>query len=497
MPDLLELAGVNKRYGGVWALRDAGLTLRRGEVHALVGENGAGKSTLAKIVAGSVVPDSGAILLDGKPAHLPTPLAAQRLGIGMIFQELDLFPHLTVGDNMVINNLRFREGRVVSRRRIDEFCRPVLEQVGLGGATGELVRDLPIGHQQLVAIARALSMEARILLMDEPTSSLFDDAAERLFGLIAELKRRGVSVVYVSHKMDEILRVADRVTVLRDGANVGTREARDTGLDELIRMMVGRELDGAPAADSGPRGEPLLSVEGLVTDKLKDISFQVASGEILGIAGLVGAGRSELGRAMAGLDRLERGTIRMEGRTVQPRSPREAWRLGLALLPEDRKLEGLMMQMSVAENSTLAVIERMHAAGFVRRRREEAAIRPLFDDLVLKTASHRAPLSQLSGGNQQKVLLAKCLLADPRVLFLDDPTRGIDIGAKHDIHRIIAGLALRGKAVIFVSSELPELLSCCHRILVMRGGRIAASFHAGEATEQKIMAAAAIAGAAF
>lgn len=462
---MLRAENISKYYGGVSALRNAHFALRAGEVHALMGENGAGKSTLAKIIAGSVRPDEGTILVDGPPAP-----------IAIIYQELDLFPNLTVGENIVIGNLRFAERGFVSFRRIDAFCRPFLRQVGLDCGTQVLAGALSIGQMQLLAIARALSMNARIILMDEPTSSLFDDSVARLFSLIAELKQRGVSIVYVSHKMDEILRICDRVTVLRDGETIGTREVGETSADELVHMMVARELKSAARPEPQQLGGVVLSVAGLSTRKLRDVSFELHRGEVLGIAGLVGAGRSELGAALFGLEPITGGAIHRRGT--------------IGLLPEDRKLQGLMMQMSVIENSTLAILGRLQTLGFIHRGRESSMVKPLFDKLALRCPSYGAAAGSLSGGNQQKLLLAKCLLANPDVLFLDDPTRGIDVGAKEDIYRVIGELALRGKAVIFVSSELPELVRCCDRIMVMKQGRVTATFGAQEVSQEKIMAMA-------
>ena len=476
MPPLLEATNVSKHYGGVLALRNASFALRAGEVHALIGENGAGKSTLARIIAGSTVADTASIAMDGRAAAIRNPRDAQRLGIGMIYQELDLFPNLTVGENLVIGNLHFPEERLAIPGRIAAFCRPFLERVGLACGANERVGTLPIGQQQLVAIARALSMDARILLMDEPTSSLFDDAVERLFGLITELKRAGVAMVYVSHKMDEILRICDRATVLRDGETIGTVETAETNVEELIRMMVGRDLQLAVRPQRKRSGETVLTVEGLTTDKLRDVSFELKRGEVLGVAGLVGAGRSELGAALFGMDRIRRGTIRARG--------------SIGLLPEDRRLQGLMMSMSVLENSTLAVLRRFQRFGLIRAREELRALEPLARQLDLHCDSAAQPVGQLSGGNQQKVLLARWLLRDPDVLFLDDPTRGIDVAAKQDIYRIIDELAAAVKGVVLVSSELPELLRCSDRILVLNAGRVTAVYDATEATQEKIMAAA-------
>jgi ABC-type sugar transport system ATPase subunit len=479
--EILRADGVRKHFDGVQALRGASFSLAAGEVHALMGENGAGKSTLAKIVAGSVCADAGRISMDGKPVEIKSPLDAQRLGIGIIYQELDLFPHLSIAENIAI-------GRPVKFRDLNRFAQPFLDQVGLAASARTMLGSLRAGEMQMVAIARALASHARILFMDEPTSSLFDDAVERLFRLIEGLKQSGVAVVYVSHRMNEIFRICDRATVLRDGSTVGTRVIADTSTDELIRMMVGRDLESTARAQA-VSAESLLSVSNVSTKKLQNISFELHRGEVLGIAGLVGAGRSEIGAALFGLDHRLSGTIRLNGREVAPRSPSEAIKLGIALVPEDRKGEGLMMQMSVSENATLG---RFSKLGFINPSEEESALDPVFRTLALKTASRDARVSTLSGGNQQKVLLARCLLANPDVLFLDDPTRGIDVGAKQEIYAIIEKLTSEGKGVMLVSSELPELLRCSDRILVMREGRVTATFDRSGATEERIMKAATV-----
>jgi len=478
---MLRIEEVRKHYDGVAALRGASFSLASGEVHALIGENGAGKSTLGKIIAGSVRADAANIFLDGKQVEINSPLDAQRLGIGIIYQELDLFPHLSIAENIAI-------GRPVKFRELARFAQPFLDQVGISISARTRLGVLRTGEMQLVAIARALASNARILIMDEPTSCLFDDAVERLFQLIADLKRRGVAIVYVSHRMDEIFRICDRATVLRDGATVGTRAIADTSPGELIRMMVGRDLESithrAPVS-----GAPLLSVAGLSTSKLQNISFELRKGELLGIAGLVGAGRSEIGAALYGLDRRSSGSIQLNGRAIDPRSPSDAIRCGIALLPEDRKSEGLMMQMSIAENAAMG---RGSRRGVIDRAEEARALDPVFRGLALRFSSTAARVSTLSGGNQQKVLLARCLLANPEVLFLDDPTRGIDVGAKQEIYTIIDRLKAEGKGILLVSSELPELLRCSDRILVMREGRAAAMLDQNQATEERIMSAAAL-----
>jgi ABC-type sugar transport system ATPase subunit len=469
MAAVLVADGITKHYGGVYALKGARFEVRAGEVHALMGENGAGKSTLARILAGSAKADAGIISLDGRPIHIANPIDAQRLGIGIIYQELDLFPSLSVAENLVIGNLH------AAGQRIESFCRPFLDQAGLNCDLRQPVSALPIGQRQLLAIARALSMNARILLMDEPTSSLSGDAAERLFALIGDLKRRGVAIVYVSHKMDEIFRLADRATVLRDGETIGTVEIAATSPEELIRMMVGRDLQVA-ARRRSIAGDIALTVRGLTTAKLRDVSFELHRGQVLGIAGLVGSGRSELGAALYGLDRVRAGTVDARAR--------------IGLVPEDRRLQGLMMRMSVLENSTLAVLPSLARFGFLNLRREAAELAPVARQLGLNCPSLHAPVGQLSGGNQQKVLLSRWLLVNPGILFLDDPTRGIDVGAKQDIYRMIDDLAAAGAGILLVSSELPELLRCSDRILVLRNGRVAASFDGSDATQEKIMAEA-------
>jgi ABC-type sugar transport system ATPase subunit len=490
MGDIIQAEKIDKRYDGVHALKSVSLSVAEGEVHALVGENGAGKSTLGKVIAGVVRADSGVITVAGSQVSIATPLDAQKLGVAIIFQELDLFPNLTVGENIVIGNLKVEHGFLVDFRAVERFCRRFLDEVGLRCSAGALLQDLPIGEVQLVAIARALSMDARLIVMDEPTSSLADDAVDNLFRVIRSLKERGVAVVYVSHKMKEIFAIADRITVLRDGEVIGTKAAADTNIDEIIAMMVGRQIGARVAASEPSLGDPLFTVQGLTTAKLRDVSFDLRAGEVLGIAGLVGAGRSEIGAALFGLDRRLAGTIRLGGEIVAPRSPRQAMRCGIGYLPEDRKLQGLMMQGTVRENSSIALLHRLQTLGFVRTGDEGAKIGAVHQRTRLKAASYEAPVSSLSGGNQQKVLIAKWLLVDPRVMFLDDPTRGIDIGAKQDVYELIAELAAKGKGVMFVSSELPELLRCCNRIMVMHEGKVAGVVDAATTTEEEIMALA-------
>ena len=399
---MLRVQNIEKHYDGVHALRNVSLSIERGEVHALLGENGAGKSTLGKIIAGAVRPDAGQIFLDDKPVRIDRPLDAQKLGIGIIFQELDLFGHLSVGENIVIRNLKTDESPLVNFRAIDGFCSPFLKQVGLNVSARTPLRELSIGQMQLVAIARALSMDARLIVMDEPTSALSEDAADNLLRLIRELRGRGVSIVYVSHKMKEIMQIADRLTVMRDGAVVATHRAADVSIDQIITMMVGRELKSHHQASRTPSERTVLSVQNLTTRKLRDVSFELREGEVLGVAGLVGAGRSELGNALFGIDRITSGSISLHGGAIAPRSPRHAIRLGIGLLPEDRKLQGLAMNASVRDNSSVSVLGQFSRLGIIRRRPELSAIERVHTRTRLKSAGYDISVSACRAETSRK-----------------------------------------------------------------------------------------------
>ncbi|HEX6895853.1 MAG TPA: sugar ABC transporter ATP-binding protein [Bryobacteraceae bacterium] len=488
---LLTARQISKHYDGTQALRSVDLDVVAGEVHALVGENGAGKSTLSKIIAGAVQPDSGELVWDGLPVAFHNPVEAQRAGIGIIFQELDVFPHLSVADNLTIGSLRAERGAWLQQKDMKAFCEPLLDEVGLRVPLGRLVGDLSIAQMQLILIARALGMNARLLIMDEPTSALSDDNADTLFRLIAQLKQKGVSLLYVSHKMDEIFRVSDRISVLRDGAHIATVRTTDTDLARVIAMMVGRELDSGTAEPAaGGARQRLLRVKTLSSRKLAGIHFDLHAGEVLGVAGLVGSGRSSLGSALFGLDSSVQGEIELRGAAYHPSSPNHAIRCGIGLVPEDRKTMGLMMQMSVEDNATISVLDRVQSFGFLRNTAAREMAEQVNARLRVKTAAIDALISTLSGGNQQKVLLARWLLVNPDIIILDDPTRGIDIGAKYDIYQVIRSLAEIGKGVILISSELPELLQCCDRILVLHEGEQTGILDRAGATQEKIMALA-------
>jgi len=483
MPTALTALNISKRFQATQALLNVSFHLEPGEVHALMGENGAGKSTLAKILAGVIAPDEGEIFIAGRREILDHPRRAQACGIGMVFQELDLFPHLTVAENMAIANPTAREKAIVRKTELESWCSGYLEQVRLDVRPGALLRDLSIGQTQRVAIARALSMNSRILLLDEPTSSLTNDGVESLFELIAHLKSQGVSFVYVSHKMAEVSRIADRVTVLRDGKRVGTRVARELSPDDLITMMVGRALDRKLRAERDHGKSIVLHVEDLTTAFLAGINFDLHAGEVLGVAGLVGAGRSELGASLFGMRKQTRGTVLLNGKTFNPQTPAEAIHRGFCLLPEDRRCEGIFPKMSVRENASIAILERLGRAVF---REETRRVAVLQSELGVSAAPETA-IAHLSGGNQQKIVLARWLLAEPLVLFLDDPTRGIDVAAKEQIYGIIEELAAKGKGIILVSSELPELWRCCDRILVLQEGRQAGIVKTQDSSQEDVM----------
>jgi ABC-type sugar transport system ATPase subunit len=492
---LFSARKINKHFDGTQALRDVDFAVEAGTVHALVGENGAGKSTLSKIVAGVMQPDSGEFLWNGKRVAVRNPVAAQRLGIGTIFQELDVFPHLSVADNLALGTLNGERSSWLDRRTTVDFAAPLMREVGLRVDPGRLVADLSIAQMQLVLIARALGMNARLLIMDEPTSTLSEDYAERLFGLIDRLKQRGVAIIYVSHKMTEIFRLSDCITVLRDGAHIETVQTQETDIGHIVAMMIGRTLDAntntIAAAERAPQDRKVvLRARKLSSRKLLNLSFDLHEGEVLGVAGLVGSGRSSLGAALFGLDSSVSGEIELRGQPYQPASPRNAIRRGIGLLPEDRKTMGLMMQMSVEENTTISILDRLQSFGFLRTTEARDKAAAMHRTLRLKTLRTDTGISTLSGGNQQKVLLARWLLVNPGVMILDDPTRGVDVGAKFDIYRIIRSLSDAGKGVILLSSELPELLRCCDRIMVLCDGQQAGILSRREATQENIMALA-------
>ncbi len=489
---MLNVTHLAKSYSGVRALGDASLQVRAGEVHGLVGENGAGKSTLVRILTGAAAPDAGTIDLAGERVQRFTPGDARARGVVAIHQHPALFPDLSVAENLAIGweptTWLARVDWRARRRRAREMLARVDAHIDVDCEAGAL--SLP--EQQLVEIARALSVEARLLILDEPTASLTPREVDRLFVLLDDLRRAGVAIMYITHRLDELPRLADRVTVLRDGTTVGTQAIAEIDPARLIRMMVGRDVAAVFPKREVPIGEPVLEITGLTSAAagVRDINLTVRRGEIVTLAGLVGAGRTELARVLFGLTPIERGEIRVAGRPVRPNGPAEAIALGLAYLPEDRRRHGVVLDLSVADNLTLSTLSAISHRGWLDRSAERATAQRLVDALAVKTASLDTPVRQLSGGNQQKVALGRWLVRPPAVLMLDEPTQGVDVGAKAEIHRLIVDLAAQGMGVLMISSELPEVLGMSDRIVVMRQGAVVAEFPRAIATPEAVMAAA-------
>ncbi len=485
---LLEVRDLCKQFPGVKALDRVSMTLRQGEVLAVIGENGAGKSTLMKILAGAQQADSGEIALDGGPVRVGSVAAAQALGIALIHQELNLADNLDVGANLFLGREPHRFG-LIDRGAIVRDSKVLLDRLGLDVSPQTIVSTLSIGHQQMVEIGKALAVRARVLIMDEPTSSLSQRETEHLYAVIRGLKVRGVGIVYISHRLGEVKELADRVEVLRDGANAGRLEREEINHGAMVRLMVGRDI---AASKRGPRAENqpvVLSVEDLRTlaHPRQSVSFSLRAGEVVGIAGLVGAGRTELLETLFGVCPPVAGSVTINGRSLAPRRPKDAIRAGMALVPEDRKLQGLVLEMAVRENISLASLRAESRGGLLPRRREQALGREMIDRLGIKTPSDRQTVQLLSGGNQQKIVLAKWLAIRPRVLLLDEPTRGIDVGAKREIYRLMEELSAQGVAILFVSSELEEILTLSDRALVMCQGRISGELASDSLTEEAVM----------
>ncbi len=491
-PPLLSAQEVTKSYAGVQALKSASLEVRAGEVHALVGENGAGKSTLIKIITGAVEPDSGEIRLNGETIAHNSPRVAKSLGISAIYQQPALFPELTVAENIAIGQERSGlSGRVDWRRR-RQVAAELLAQVGARIDPDREAGELTMPQQQLVEIARALGADAKVLILDEPTASLSEEDTQNLFKVIRSLRSRGVGMVYISHRLEELPVIADRVTVLRDGRTIDTRDMREVDRQQLIQMMVGRELSAVFPKREVSLGETVLELRnlGCAESGLKDITLSVRAGEIVGLAGLVGAGRTELGRAVFGLTPADSGEILLRGEPVKIESPAEAIRRGIAYLPEDRRRHGVILDMQIGANITLASLDRLSRRGSLDFRAEREVAADYARRLGVKTPAIYAPVATLSGGNQQKVALSRWLLTSPAVLILDEPTQGIDVGAKSEIHALMTDLAAEGVAVLMISSELPEILGMSDRVAVMYGGRVVEVLDRAEATQEKVLALA-------
>ena len=488
---ILELKGIRKSFSGVEVLHDVSFELRPGEVHALLGENGAGKSTLVKIITGVHQPDEGEVRLNGEPVHFSDARESRQAGIAAIYQELSLFPDLDVAENIFVGRQPLTTGRRVDWRKLYAEAGKLLESLGVKLDLKQKARMLSIAQQQMVEIARAFSINARILIMDEPTSSLTLHEVDDLFRLVRRLREQGTAIIFISHRLEELYALADRVTILRDGIYIGTRPMQEVTRDELIRMMVGRTIHNLfPKQDVQP-GEVVLKVENLSrAGSFRDVSFELRRGEILGMAGLVGAGRTNVARAIFGVEPATEGRIEVEGRELTIKSPLQAIRLGLAYVPEDRQLHGLIPNMPLTPNISLPMLPAYAQRGWLRDTLERKSTFNAARQMEVRANNIWQLARELSGGNQQKVVLAKWLSTNPRILILDEPTRGIDVGTKAAVHGLISKLAAEGLSILMISSELPEILGMSDRVIVMREGHVSGEFSRAEATQENIISAA-------
>ncbi len=489
---LLELRGINKNFPGVQALKDAHFQVQRGEVHALIGENGAGKSTLIKIISGVYQPDTGEILLAGQPAYFSNPREAHSAGIATIYQELGLYPELSVAENIFMGHAPTKKRfgfETIDWERMEQAAAALLAELNIHNLdVGAKVGTLNVGNRQRVEIAKALSLDAQILIMDEPTAALTESDVEQLFSIVRLLRERGVSIIYISHRLNEVFELADRVTVLRDGEYIGTQAVEATSEAELISMMVGRTIENLFPKQPAEIGAVVLEARNLNRPPLtRDISFTVRAGEIVGLAGLVGSGRSETAQVIFGVLPAESGTILLNGQPVKISRPSEAVAQGIGYVPEDRGHQGLIREMSIRENTSMAVLQSVSNKTFINRAKERALAQRSIQQLSIRATGAEQITNKLSGGNQQKVVVSKWLASNPKLLIMDEPTRGVDVGAKSEIHRLMSQLAAEeGLAILMISSELPEILGMSDRILVMREGRLVGEFTRAEATQEKI-----------
>jgi ribose transport system ATP-binding protein len=489
---LLQMTDITKQFPGVLALDKAQLSVEAGECHALVGENGAGKSTLMKILSGAYQPDSGTIMLEGLAQQVTSPIVARNLGITMIHQELNLLPEMTVAENIFLGH-EIVQGPLgwLDKRTMEKKSEDLLESFGQKLSGRALVKKISLAQQQMVEIAKAISVQSKIIIMDEPSAILTDRELAELFDLIGRLKKQNVAIIYISHRLEEIFKVCDRVTVMRDGKTVQTDQASSMRQDQIIRLMVGRELEQFFPSEHSHPGVEVLRLESIQqVGKLRNINLSLRKGEIVGLTGLVGAGRTELARVIFGAEQPDSGRMLLAGEPVSFRSPRQAIDAGIGLLTEDRKSQGLVLNMMVRENTTMASLSRLVRRGFVDIRAEKEATQNYIRDLQIKTPSTEQKVRNLSGGTQQKVVLSKWLFTQSRILIFDEPTRGIDVGAKAEIYQLMWKLVAQGIAILMISSELPEVLKMCDRILVMHEGEITGELKQAEATQERIMALA-------
>ena len=487
---ILKLENIIKTYPGVTALDGVTIEINRGEVHAIVGENGAGKSTLIKTCTGAVKPDSGNIIIDSNTFKSLTPKESANQGIAVIYQEFNLVGELSIAENIYLGRA-LRKGITIDRKKMVEKSRAIFNQFGLDINPEELVRNLTVGYQQIVEIAKAMSQDAKILIMDEPSAPLTNQEVEAMYKIVDRLKEKGVTIIYISHRMNEIFRLSDRVTVMRDGEKIETLDTSSTDINTLVKLMVGRELNETyPGRDFPIMEDILLEVKDLNGNGLHDINFKIRKGEVLGFAGLIGAGRTELAELIFGIKHAVSGTIYMNGKVLNCKSPKQAIDNGIALVPEDRKKLGAHLDISVRENTSIAILQRISKNSVVDKTKENEIAEYYREFLRIKTPHLEQKVKNLSGGNQQKVIIGKWLASDPDLIILDEPTRGIDVGAKFEIYSLVNSLVSEGKTILMISSEMEEIMGMSDRIIVLSEGRITGEFNKKDFDQEKIMAAA-------
>jgi len=483
---ILELRHIKKIYPGVVALNDVSLGFKSGEVHAIVGENGAGKSTFIKIVTGAIQPSSGEMIFEGKTVTHNSPMKSLDLGIAAIYQEFNLFPFLSVAEN-IFHGRYPQKGSVVNFKEMEKQAREILQDLGIDIDPTTKIKDLSVGYQQIVEIAKAVSQNTKVLIMDEPSAPLTNNEVHHLFDIVKKVKAQGVAVIYISHRLEEIFEICDKLSVFRDGEHVASMNVSETNVDELVRVMVNRDIKEQFPKKTYERGEKVLEVKNLSTDILKDINISAYKGEILGLAGLVGAGRTEIARALFGADPIISGEFILNNKQLKIRSCRDAIKQGIGLIPEDRKKEGVLLGMNIHENTTFANMKKISKYGVIKRKRDAVVTLEYVEKIKIKVSSLKQLVGQLSGGNQQKVVLAKWLFTNCEVLIFDEPTRGIDVGAKQEIYHLMHQLVEQGKVIIMITSEMPELLGMADRIVVMHEGEITGMLMSDEATQEKVL----------
>jgi len=486
---MIEMTGISKSFDGNSVLKNVEFSVKKGEIHALMGENGAGKSTLMKILTGIYARDTGEVKVRGKLVDFKNPKEAEHAGIAVIHQELNILPDLTVAENLFLGNEKtFGKSGILKTKEMNKKAKLILGELGLNVDVKTVARELSVGKQQIIEIAKAMSSNAEVIVMDEPTAALTEREIVSLFETIRALQSNGVSFVYISHRMEEIFALCDRITILRDGNYVGVKEIKETSFDEIVQMMVGRELGERFPERNATIGEVKLTASGLTRNgHFEDISFELRKGEVLGIAGLMGAGRTEVAQSLFGYKKLQKGTISLNGKPVKISSPLQAKKLGFGYVTEDRKLEGLIVDFSVKDNLSLTNFNKVSSNGIIKANEEKVLYETMVKRLGVRTSGPNQAVKSLSGGNQQKVVIAKWLGIEPNVLILDEPTRGVDVGAKKEIYSIINELAEKGVAILMISSELPEIIGMADRVLVMHEGTLTAELQKDEMTQERIM----------